>query len=143
MTAKGATQALSSHTRSMLFPSFSQVPPRRASRLRGVTSKTCTEEENAAIESAWMVHKTKKENKKDGDRQIVHFSNGVHILARDMRKLRPGEWLNDKIIDACLETLLRRERHLHGVGDEKSYFFSCMLYFRLVRPFDQNRAIRG
>ena len=143
MTAKGATQALSSHTRCMLFPSFSQVPPRHASRLRGVTSKTHTEEENAAIESAWMVHKTKEENKKDGDRQIVHFSNGVHILARDMRKLRPGKWLNDKIIDAHLETLLRRERHLHGVGDKKKYFFSCMLHFRLVRPHDERKAIRG
>ena len=119
------------------------MPPRHASRLRGVTSNTHTEEENAAIESAWMVHKTKEENKKDGDRQIVHFSNGVHTLARDTRKLRPGRWLNDKIIDAHLETLLRRERRIHGVGDEESCFFSCMLCFRLVRPHDERKAIRG
>ena len=74
--------------------------------------------------------------------------NNVPVSRRDIATLRPGEWLNDEVINFYMELLKQRASADMSLGDGKRFpkchIFSTMFYPKLMQnaTFDYSRVRR-
>lgn len=67
------------------------------------------------------------------DEQMVDDGfTGIVIKRSDMRKLRPGEWLNDEVVNLYMGLLQQRNTRRMDRGEGRMHFFNTFFYEKLA-----------
>ncbi|OMO53672.1 Peptidase C48, SUMO/Sentrin/Ubl1 [Corchorus capsularis] len=105
-------------------------------------AKKQEEEEEEVIPNEPFVPLSKEENAevsaalspRNGRKMLVlHKASSIEIRGEVLQCLRPGQWLNDEVINLYLELLKERENREPGKF-LKCHFFNTFFYKKLVSP---------
>jgi len=116
---------------------FQQAVPQNAAVFCEARSQTVTSESERSWFTPKQIHVIRNAWDLEADPEYLLAKIGdIPLTRRDLMSLRDGEWLNDEVINACMELLNRRSQQ---DGRARVYFWNTHFYVRLM-AHEQNRT---